>query len=80
VTLQYEARGRKMTVVAFRPPARALHDGVGEQVDAEGRSLRYVRVRGHLVPLVEHRGVVYAVVGDLAPEDGLRLAASASLR
>lgn len=78
VTLQYEARGRRMTVVAFRPPAHART--LGEVVDTEGRKLRYVRVGAHLVPLVEHRGVVYAVVGDLDAEDGLRLAASASLR
>lgn len=78
VTLQYEVRGRKMTVVAFRPPAHAR--SLGEPVDTEGRSLRYVRVGQHLVPLVEHGGVVYAVVGDLEPEDGLRLAARASLR
>ena len=77
VTLHYEARGRKMTVVAFRPPAHT--QSIGELVDTEGRTLRYVRVGGHLVPLVEHAGVVYAVVGDLEPEDGLRLAARASL-
>lgn len=79
VTLQYEARGRRMTVVAFRPPAHALDASLGEQVEAGGHSLRYVRVGEHLVPLVEQGGVVYAVVGDLDPEDGLRLAAQASL-
>lgn len=79
VTLQYEARGRKMTVVAFRPPAHALDGDVAEQVQSGGRNLRYVRVGNHLVPLVEHGGVVYAVVGDLAPEDGLRLAGQASV-
>lgn len=78
VTLQYEARGRKMTVVAFRSPAGAAN--WGETVDAHGRKVRYVRVGGHLVPLVEHGGVVYAVVGDLDAEDGLRLAAHVSLR
>lgn len=78
VTLQYEMRGRKMTVVAFRPPAHAR--ALGEPVDTDGRTLRYVRVGSHLVPLVEHAGVIYAVVGDLEPEDGLRLAARASLR
>lgn len=78
VTLQYEARGRRMTVVAFRAPLHA--HWLGETVAADGRRLRYVRVGGHLVPLVEHAGVVYAVVGDLEPEDGLRLAARASLR
>jgi hypothetical protein len=77
VTLQYQVRGRKMTVVAFRPPADG--QALGEAVDTGGRTLRFVRVGNHLVPLVEHAGVVYAVVGDLNPEDGLRLAASASL-
>jgi anti-sigma factor RsiW len=77
VTLLYEAHGRRMTVVAFRPPARAGQ--FGERFESDGRSVRYVRVQGHLVPLVEHRGVLYAVVGDLEPEDGLRLAAHASL-
>jgi anti-sigma factor RsiW len=77
VTLQYEARGRRMTVVAFRPPAQA--GDFGERIQSNGRSIRYVRVHGHLVPLVEHKGVLYAVVGD-EPEDGIRMAASASLR
>lgn len=78
VTLLYEARGRRMTVVAFRPPARAGQ--FGERFESNGRSIRYVRVQDHLVPLVEHRGVLYAVVGDMDPEDGLQLAAHASLR
>lgn len=78
VTLRYETHGRPMTVVAFRPPARAGQ--FGERVESGGRTIRYVRVQGHLVPLVEHQGVLYAVVGDLDPEDGLRLAAHASLR
>lgn len=78
VTLQYEARGRRMTVVAFRPPAQA--GDFGERMESNGRSIRYVRVQGHLVPLVEHKGVLYAVVGDLEPEDGIRMAAHASLR
>lgn len=77
VTLQYDAGGRRMTVVAFRPPA-LVHD-VGESVDADGRTLRYVRVGDHMVPVIEHDGVFYAVVGDLEPEDGLRLTAHASL-
>jgi hypothetical protein len=66
-----------MTVVAFRPPAQA--GDFGERIQSNGRSIRYVRVHGHLVPLVEHKGVLYAVVGD-EPEDGIRMAASASLR
>lgn len=78
VTLHYEANGRRMTVVAFRPPARALDEAVAERAAGRGGDLRYVRVGGHLVPLVEQGGVVYAVVGD-EPEDGLRLAREASL-
>jgi hypothetical protein len=53
---------------------------MGEQAQAGGRTLRYVRVGGHLVPLVEHDGVIYAVVGDLNSEDPLHMAARASLR
>lgn len=79
VTLQYEARGRKMTVVAFRPPAHALENEIDERVDTAGRRMRYVHVGTHLVPIVEHGGVVYAVVGDLDPEDGLRLASQADV-
>ncbi|MDB4977026.1 MAG: putative transrane anti-sigma factor [Myxococcaceae bacterium] len=79
VSLQYEARGRKMTVVAFRPPAHALENDVGERVDTSGRRMRYVHVGSHMVPLVEHGGVVYAVVGDLEPEDGMRLASQAEV-
>ncbi len=79
VTLRYEAAsGRRITVVAFRPPAEAAQ--IGEMAQTAGRSLRFVRVGGHLVPLVEHEGVVYAVVGDLDSEDPLRMAARASLR
>lgn len=77
VTLQYDAGGRRMTVVAFRPPAVARD--VGETVDADGRTLRYVQVGNHMVPVIEHDGVYYAVVGDLEPEDGLRLTAHSSL-
>lgn len=77
VSLQYETHGHRMTVVAFRPPARAGE--FGEVVQSDGRDVRYVRVGGHVVPMVEHRGVYYAVVGDMDPEDELRLAASASL-
>jgi hypothetical protein len=39
-----------------------------------------VRVGDHTVPLVEHDGLVYAVVGDLEAEDRMRLAAHALLR
>lgn len=78
VSLQYEMRGRRVSVVAFRPPARAGE--IGQRIESDGRSVRYVRVQDHVVPLVEHGGVLYAVVGDLEPEDGLRLAARASLR
>jgi anti-sigma factor (TIGR02949 family) len=78
VTLQYEAHGRRMTVVAFRAPARAGE--FGERIETGGRTIRYVRVQGHLVPLMEHRGVLYAVVGDLEPEDRIRMAAGALLR
>ncbi len=79
VTLQYESRGRKMTVVAFRPPARSLDGEVAQRAaSGGGRELRYVRVGGHLVPLMEQGGVVYAVVGD-EPEEGMRLAGQASL-
>jgi anti-sigma factor RsiW len=78
VTLQYESRGRKMTVVAFRPPAHALEGEVAERAASGGRDVRYVRVGGHLVPLMEQGGVVYAVVGD-EPEEGMRLVGQASL-
>lgn len=78
VTLQYETRGRKMTVVAFRPPAHALDGEVAQRAGAGGRDVRYVRVGGHLVPLMEQGGVVYAVVGD-EPEEGMRLVEQASL-
>ena len=45
-----------MTVVAFRAPAQALQQGLGEQVQGGGRSLRYVQVGAHVVPLVEQWG------------------------
>jgi anti-sigma factor (TIGR02949 family) len=76
-TLEYETRGRRMTVVAFRPPAFA-HE-IGEPFEGQGHGLRYVRVHGHLVPLVEHEGVVYAVVGDMGAEEQLAFAARAAL-
>ncbi len=77
-TLQYEVHGRRMTVVAFRPPAYSAR--LGEPVDTHGgRVVRAVRVHGHVVPLVEHDGIVYAVVSDLDADDRLELAAHASL-
>jgi anti-sigma factor RsiW len=77
-TLQYEVQGRRITVVAFRRPVQAV--SIGDEVEAGGRSVRYVRVMGHLVPIVEHDGVLYAVLGDLEAEDRLAMAARASLR
>jgi anti-sigma factor RsiW len=77
VTFQYDQHGHRMTVVAFRRPPRA--DDLGEPVSIGGRPVRVVRVGGHLVPLVEHEGVVYAVVGDLGHDDGVSLAAHAAL-
>lgn len=79
-TLEYEAAGqRRMTVVAFRRPAFAAEIGEpGEGLNAQ--SVRFVRVNGHVVPLVEHEGVLYAVVGDMAPEDHLAFATRAALR
>jgi len=77
-TLQYDANGRRLTVVAFQLPAHVA--SLGEEATALGRSVRYVRVMGHVVPVVEHDGVLYAVMGDLAPEDRLMMAARASLR
>ncbi len=77
-TLQYEVHGRRMTVVAFRPPAHSAM--LGEPLDTQGGGVvRAVRVHGHVVPLVEHEGVVYAVVSDLDADDRLELAAHASL-
>lgn len=77
VMLQYDQRGRRMTVVAFRRPARAEH--LGETtLGSNGQPLRLVRVGGHLVPLVEHDGVLYAVVGDLGADDGVLTAARAA--
>jgi anti-sigma factor RsiW len=78
VTLRYDVSGRRITVVAFRRPPQAAQ--WGEQTDEGGRTVRYVRVAGHLVPLVEYDGVVYAVVGDLDSVDPLKMAAHASLR
>jgi anti-sigma factor RsiW len=79
-TLEYEAAGqRRMTVVAFRPPAFAGE--IGERADGvDAQRVRFVRVNGHVVPLVEHEGVLYAVVGDMAPEDHLAFATRAALR
>ena len=75
-TLQYDVGGRRMTVVAFRPPAHTPH--IGDEVDATGH-VRYVRVMGHVIPLVEHDGVVYAVLGDLEAEARMAMAARASV-
>ncbi len=79
-TLQYEVRGRRMTVVAFRPPVSSGRMGEPVAVDTHGgHVVRAVRVRGHVVPLVEHDGIVYAVVSDMDADDRLELAAHASL-
>ena len=44
------------------------------------RRANSVRAVGdHMVPVIEHDGVLYAVVGDLEPEDGLRLTSHSSL-
>jgi anti-sigma factor (TIGR02949 family) len=77
-TMQYEVHGRRLTVVAFRPPAGAGQ--IGEPANFEGQEVRFVRVMGHLVPIVQHDGVVYAVLGDLEPEDRLAMATRAAMR
>jgi anti-sigma factor RsiW len=79
-TLEYEASGqRRMTVVAFRLPAFVSE--IGEPLEGvQAQGVRFVRVNGHVVPLVEHEGVLYAVVGDMGPEDHLAFATRAALR
>jgi hypothetical protein len=78
VALRYEAGERRITVVAFRPPPHAALSGV--TAEADGRQVRLVQVQGHVVPMVEHDGVVYAVVSDHDADDPLRLVSRASLR
>ena len=78
-TMQYEVRGRRMTVVAFRPPVNCGELGGAEEA-SDGRKVRFVRVQGHLVPLVEHDGVLYAVLGDLEPEARMAMATRAAVR
>ncbi len=76
--LQYEVHGRRMTVVVFRPPSHGAWLGEPRDTDG-GRVVRVVRVHGHVVPVVEHDGLVYAVVSDLDADDRVELAAHASL-
>jgi anti-sigma factor RsiW len=75
VTLRYDMHGRRMTVVAFRRPSQTAE--LGEPVEQGGRTFRAVRVSGQRVLVVEQDGVVYAVVGDLDHDVGVRLAAQA---
>jgi anti-sigma factor RsiW len=76
--LQYEVHGRRVTVVAFRRPLQAA--SIGDEAGADAHGVRSVWVQGHLVPIFEHDGVLYAVMGDLEPEDRLAMAVRASLR
>lgn len=76
-TLRYNVRGRRLTVVAFRTPHRPLEGVSVEQ--REGRAVRLIHRGDHTVPLVEHDGITYAVIGDMDPEDRLHILASAGL-
>lgn len=78
VALRYEGGERRITVVAFRPPPHAALSGV--TAEADGRQVRLVHVQGHVVPMVEHDGVVYAIVSDHDADDPVRLISRASLR
>lgn len=76
--LHYDARGRRMTVVAFRSPRQA--PAALELAQEGGRPVQYFRVGGHAVPVVVHEGTMYAVVGDMDGADRLAIVAGASLR
>ena len=73
----YTVRGRRVTVMVFEPPAPV--DRIARRVDVSGRV--YVgRARGYTVPVVQHRGLTYAIAGDLDERSLLQLAASARVR
>lgn len=72
----YEVNHRRVTVIAFEQPwdsvAPHLH-----QREIAGRGIYIGIARGRTVPMVQHGGVTYALVGDLEERQLLRLAASA---
>lgn len=77
-TFYYDVQGRRVTVVAFEPPASVA--STAERASVAGRGVYYGRAAGRTVPFVEHNGVTYAIAGDLDRRTLLQLAASAHVR
>ncbi len=74
----YDVHGRRVTVLVFERPApigRVVH-----QAHVQGRGIIYGQARGYTIPLVEHRGLTYAIAGDLDSRSLLQLAASAHVQ
>ncbi|MFW5876656.1 MAG: anti-sigma factor family protein [Myxococcota bacterium] len=74
--LYYQMRDRRVTLVVFEPRTQPLAAPGVLRSRLRGRDLRYQQVRGHVVPVREHRGLTYAMTGDLPRKQLLRLAAS----
>jgi anti-sigma factor RsiW len=74
--LEYDVHGHRVTVFVFeRPPAPM--ERVVQRRNVQGRGIYYGYARGRAVPVVEHGGLTYALVGDLDERSLMRLAASA---
>ncbi|MFK7986923.1 MAG: zf-HC2 domain-containing protein [Sandaracinaceae bacterium] len=73
----YEVHGQRVTVMVFEH-GQGVEASSRRQVS--GRSLRFGYGRGRAVPVVEHRGLTYAIAGDLDERSLLQLAATARVR
>ncbi|MDD9944996.1 MAG: zf-HC2 domain-containing protein [Myxococcales bacterium] len=84
--LYYDVGDRRLTAVAFEATPEVL--GMLEQeqrpdvqvVRMGNRTVRYHRVHGYTVPIIEHNGILYGFTGDLDERRMLRLVGSVQLR
>jgi anti-sigma factor RsiW len=72
----YEVDHRRVTVIAFEQPWDSVAPHVHTR-NIAGRGVYFGYARGRTVPMVQHHGVTYALVGDLDERQLMRLAASA---
>ena len=70
----YDFHGRRVTVMVFEPPRQPI---AAETVNVQGQVLRFRRVHGYTVPVVQHDGLTYTFTGDLDSQTMIQLAATA---
>jgi len=74
----YDVHGRRVTVMVFEPPAPI--NRLAQHTNVRGHGVYYGLAHGYTVPVVEYRGLSYAIAGDLDTSSLLQLAATARVQ